>query len=235
MTGSSCVVRNRPPGLPWNQSQCWQFPVPFIKISNVPSGHQIHYPCADPPEHHTHSGLGILMRTSILIFFFSLVWVRCHCQKCTWLFFFPPESWIIFFFFFLEHVENNSPCSSPQNTPSTYAKCYYCSSFRNDLKREIVCSKELQAVRCRLFIVTNLKYTSDGEIHPGWVLCRRTHGFPSPAKYSFCYSRTLTHSACKSDFAVILDWMACDGGGFLPCVTVPCHYFRCCPDSSCSM
>lgn len=81
--GSSCVVRDRPRGLPWNQSQYWQFQVPLIKIANVPSGHQIHYPGADPPEHQTHSGLGILMRMSILIVFLHLFGFPLHCKKCT--------------------------------------------------------------------------------------------------------------------------------------------------------
>lgn len=61
---------------------------------------------------------------------------------------------------FLEHAEYNSPCSTLQRTLSTYAKCYYCSSFRSDLRRDDVCSKELQAVHCGIFIVTNLKYIS---------------------------------------------------------------------------
>lgn len=35
---------------------------------------------------------------------------------------------------FLEHAEHNSPCSTVQSALSTYAKCYYCSSFRSDLR-----------------------------------------------------------------------------------------------------
>lgn len=108
--------------------------------------------------------------------------------------------------FFMEHVETASPCSSPQSSLSTYAKCYYCSSFRSDLKRGIVCSKELQAVRCGLFIVTDLKYTSDGKYIPAVYCVTEPTGSlplpPAPSEYSLYYSRTFRDSACKFDLAV---------------------------------
>ena len=125
-------------------------------------------------------------------------------------FFFSPGSWIIFFFFLLEHVENNSPCSSPQSALSTYAKRYYCSSFRSDLKREIVCSKELQAVHCGLFIVTDLNPISDWKYIQTMCCVTELTGSlslpPALSKYSFYYSRTLRHSACKFYFAVNFKW-----------------------------
>lgn len=106
----------------------------------------------------------------------------------------------------MEHVETTSPCSSPQSPLSAYAKCYYCSSFRSDLKREIVCSKELQAVRCALFIVTDLKYTSDGKYIPAVYCVTEPTGSlplpPAPSKYSLYYSRTFRDSACKFDLTV---------------------------------
>lgn len=114
------------------------------------------------------------------------------------------------FFFLLEHVENNSPCSSPQSALSTYAKRYYCSSFRSDLKREIVCSKELQAVHCGLFIVTDLKPISDWKYIQTMCCVTELTGSlslpPALSKYSFYYSRTLRHSACKFYFAVNFKW-----------------------------
>lgn len=146
------------------------------------------------------------MRTTILIVFLDLFGFLSTVKNV-------PDFFFFFFFghlthgsSFLEHVENNSPCSSPQSALSTYAKCYYCSSFRSDLKREIVCSKELQAVRCGLFIVTNLKPISDGKYIQAMYRVTEPTGFLSlphaPPKSSFYHSRTLRHSARKFDFAV---------------------------------
>lgn len=153
--GSSCVFTNTQPGFPWNQGQHWWFQVPLIKTSNVPPGHQIHYSCPDPAENQTHSCMGILMRASI-----SIVWLyRLGLLPL-------PKMYLTFFSHlnhgssFLEHAEHNSPCSTLQSALSAYAKCYYCSSFRSDLRRDNICSKELQAVHCGIFIVTNLKYIS---------------------------------------------------------------------------
>lgn len=59
-------------------------------------------------------------------------------------------------------------------------------------------------------MVTHLKHTSDGKyIQAVYCVTKPTGSLslpPAPSKYSFYYSQTLRHSACKFDLGVTFKW-----------------------------